>query len=310
MARYQIILNPASNKGVSAEMVEEVRAELDRYSLDYEIVQTEYPGHALELAQQAVKAGFDVVVAAGGDGTANEVVNGLMFAKENGKGTAAIGVLPIGRGNDFNFGMGNVLDWRDACRILAEGKKQWIDVGRLAGGLFPEGRYFGNSVGVGFDAVVGFIAAKQKISGFLGYLVAAIRTMFAYSPAPVVAVELEEETLTQPALMVTVMNGRRQGGGFMMAPEGDPSDGIFDLCVAHEVSKLKIFYLISKFMAGTQYGHPAVQGRRTRKLTIRAVKGSLPIHADGETISTGCDQLEVEILPRQLEMYLPEKTDK
>ena len=105
------------------------------------------------------------------------------------------------------------------------------------------------------------------------------------------------------------MNGRRQGGGFMIAPEGDPSDGIFDLCIASEVSKLKIFYLISKFMAGTQYGHPAVQGRSTRKLTIRAEKGSLPIHADGETISTGCDQIDIEILPQQLEIYLPEKAD-
>jgi diacylglycerol kinase family enzyme len=229
----------------------------------------------------------------------------MMFAKQADLGTAALGVLPIGRGNDFNYSMGNTTVWQEGCRVLAEGKRQWLDIGRVTGGLYPDGRYFGNGVGVGFDAVVGFIAARQRLSGFLSYLVAAIRTMYVYSPAPVVAVELEGETITLPALMVTIMNGRRLGGGFMIAPDGNPADGLMDVCIAHEVGKLKIFYLITKFMKGTQYGHPAIQGRQASRLSVRAVQGKLPVHADGETISTGCDQIQVELLPRQIEMYLP-----
>ncbi len=306
MTRFKIILNPISNKGASAKLIPDICLELENYQLDFDLVQTECPGHAVELSQQAVREGFDTIVAAGGDGTINEVINGIMLAKEIGLGTAAIGVLPIGRGNDFNFSMGGAANWQEGCRVLADGKKSWIDIGRVKGGLYPEGRYFGNGVGVGFDAVVGFYAASQPVSGFLGYLIAALRTMVTYSPAPVIAIELETETITQSSLMVSVMNGRRMGGGFMMAPNGNPADGLFDLCIAEEVKKLKIFSLISLFLKGTQYEDAAIKGRQSANLTMRAVKGSLPVHADGETISTACDQIHIELLGHQLEMYLPE----
>ncbi len=306
MTRFKIILNPISNKGASAKLIPDICLELERLQLDFDLVQTEYPGHGVELSRQAVQDGFDAIIAAGGDGTINEVINGIMFAKHAGLGTAAIGVLPIGRGNDFNFSMGGALNWQEACQVLANGTKSWIDIGRVKGGLYPEGRYFGNGVGVGFDAVVGFYAASQPVSGFLGYLIAAFRTMMTYSPAPVIAIEMEEETITQPSLMVSVMNGRRMGGGFMMAPNGNPADGLLDLCIAREVKKRKIIPLISLFLKGTQYEDEAIQGRQSARLTMRAVQGSLPVHSDGETISTACEQIDIELLPHQLEMYLAE----
>jgi diacylglycerol kinase (ATP) len=305
MNRFKVILNPTSNKGGAEKLLPEIQQELSNLSLDFEIVRTEYPGHAIELAYQAAMDGFHVV-AAGGDGTCNEVLNGLMLSRAAGNGKVTMGVIPIGRGNDFNYSMGNKVQWHECCKVLADGKTHKIDVGCVKGGLYPEGRYFGNGVGIGFDAVVGFIAAKQRLTGFLGYLVAALRTMALYSPAPVVEVKLEGETLSQPSLMVTIMNGTRLGGGFMIAPKGNPSDGQFDLCIAHEVSRPKILYLITKFMQGTQYAHPAVEGRKSKKMTIRALKGSLPVHADGETIAVECPEITIELLPKQIDLFLPE----
>ena len=108
-----------------------------------------------------------------------------------------------------------------------------IDIGRVAGGLYPQGRYFGNGVGIGFDAVVGFVAQKKKrLTGFASYIVAALKTIFLYYRAPLVRIEYDGQTLTLPSLMVSVMNGRRMGGGFMMAPQAQPDDGLFDLCIA------------------------------------------------------------------------------
>jgi diacylglycerol kinase family enzyme len=189
---------------------------------------------------------------------------------------------------------------------LAGGTRRKLDVGFVQGGDYPQGRYFGNGVGIGFDAVVGFEALKLKrLSGFPSYIVAALKTIFLYFKAPTVRIEFGDQVLTQPALMVSIMNGRRMGGGFMMAPEGLTDDGLFDLCIAGQVSKLGIFGLIPRFMQGTQSGHPAIRTARTDKITVTAVQGSLPAHADGETLCIAGERLDLYILPALLEVIAP-----
>ena len=164
-----------------------------------------------------------------------------------------------------------------------------VDIGRVVGGLFPNGRYFGNGVGIGFDAVVGFEAAKLPLTGLPAYLVAALKTIFSFARAPVLEVEYEDGdrkpwTLTQPFLMVSIMNGQRLGGGFMMAPKGQNDDGMLDLCLASQVSRPAMVTLISRFMQGTQASHPAIQTGRAERVYVRAISGAIPAHADGETL--------------------------
>ena len=144
------------------------------------MVLTENPGHAIQLAEEAGANGYDTVVAAGGDGTANEVINGLMNAANKGNLIADFAVLPVGRGNDFSYGMGVPQELRAACELLAEGKTRKIDIGFVKGGDYPEGRYFGNGIGIGFDTIVGFEAAKLPsfISGIPAYLIAALTNHF------------------------------------------------------------------------------------------------------------------------------------
>jgi len=303
MMRYKIIVNPTSGRGNGERSIPMIESLMQSHGLDFDLVRTEHPWHAPALAQQAVADGFDVVVSAGGDGTANEVINGLMAAKDSGNGTAAMGVLTVGRGNDFAFGMGIPGDLEAGCQILAQNHRRRIDIGRVAGGLFPEGRYFGNGLGIGFDAVVGFEALKLKwLHGFASYIVAALKTIFLYFQAPMVRIELDDNEITLPALMVSAMNGTRQGGGFMMAPNGSPDDGLFDVCIAHQVSRPQMFVLIQRFMAGTQETHKAIQITRSSKVVITALEGALPAHGDGETICTDGTQLTIELLPLQLEV--------
>jgi diacylglycerol kinase (ATP) len=181
-----------------------------------------------------------------------------------------------------------------------------VDVGRLVGGDFPEGRYFGNGVGIGFDAVVGFEALKvPQITGFMSYLFAALKTIFLYFKAPLVEIEAEGLKVTQPSLMVSIMNGIRLGGGFYLAPQGKPDDGLFDLLIAHEVSRLRIFGLIPRFMKGTQAGHPAIRTARVSHVQVTALKGStLPAHCDGETVCLAGQRLTMEIVPACLELVV------
>jgi diacylglycerol kinase family enzyme len=179
-----------------------------------------------------------------------------------------------------------------------------IDVGFVQGGLYPEGRYFGNGVGIGFDAVVGFEALKLKpLSGFAAYMVAALKTVFLYDEAPQVKIDLDGRSYLQPALMVSIMNGRRMGGGFMMAPNSDIDDGLFDLCIAGDVNKLKIFPLIFRFMKGKQETHKAVVFDRGQKVTVSAQNdAALPAHGDGETLCKEGNELTLELLPNQIEV--------
>jgi len=303
MAKYRLIVNPISGRGAGAEAIPTLRQELSMAGLDYDLELTTKPWHAAELARSAVREGCEYVVAVGGDGTANEVLNGLMQAKNAGEGSAVMGVVGVGRGNDFAFGMNVPGGIKEGCETLCDDHQRTIDVGCVTGGLFPDGRYFGNGVGIGFDAVVGFEALKMKrLSGYLCYVVAALKTMFLYYKAPTVRIEYDKETIEVPALMVSIMNGRRMGGGFMMAPEGENDDGQFDVCIAEEVGKATIFALILRFMQGTQASHPAIRMARTESISVTALQGTLPAHADGETLCTDGDRLSMTMHPGMLKI--------
>lgn len=307
MTTYKIIVNPVAGRGAGERAIPQIEQMLDGHGLDFDLVRTEAPWHAANLAQEAVAAGYGCVVAVGGDGTANEVLNGLMRAQQAGAGACPMGMLCVGRGNDFAYGLGVPTDLEAGCQALAQGHRRTMDVGRVVGGLYPEGRYFGNGVGMGFDAVVGFEAVKMtRLHGFPSYLVAVLKTVFLYYRAPLVTIEYDGQTIVQPSLMVSVMNGRRMGGGFLMAPQGQPDDGLFDLCIARQVSRARIFALIPHFLRGTQATQEPIRTGQARRVVITAIEGVLPAHADGETLCTDGQRLEFELLPRQIEViYQP-----
>jgi diacylglycerol kinase (ATP) len=266
-------------------------------------VRTQRSGHGTELAREAAAAGWDVIVAAGGDGTANEVINGLMEARQVDLHSSALGVLCIGRGNDFAHGVGVPYDLEQACQVLVEDHRRTIDVGRVTGGRYPQGRYFGNCVGVGFDAIGTIEVAKlPRLGGFLSYFIAVLKTIFLYYQAPLTTIEYDGQTLTQPSLMVSIMNGRRLGGGFITAPDGEPDDGLFDLCIAGQMSRARMFGLIPHFLRGTQATQESIKTGRAAHISITAVEGTLPAQTDGEILCTDGRHLEIELLPRQIEV--------
>lgn len=299
--RYRFIVNPVAGMWEGERSLPVLRRRLKELGVDYDLITTEYAGHGIALARSAAEEGCDVIVAVGGDGTANEVLNGLLQVRESGRSIPAMGVLCVGSGNDFAFGAGVPRGLEEGIRMLMGGQERRIDVGRVQVDGRSEGRFFGNGVGIGFDAVVGFEAQKMKsLHGFLCYLVAALKTLFIYFRPPTVRIEMNETTHVQAALMVSVMNGRRMGGGFLMAPSALPDDGSFDICIAGKVSRLRVLLLIGRFMKGSQEGHPAIRMERTQRLTVVAEQGSLPAHADGETLCEEGRRLDIEIVPDAL----------
>lgn len=302
--RYKIIVNPISGRGAGERSIPFIDKSFKDEGLTYELVKTHCRGHAVELAQNAVTDGFDVVVSVGGDGTANEIINGLMRAKEQLGYTSIMSVIGVGRGNDFAFGIGIPTGVEAGCRKIMDNHRFKIDVGKVISEEFPRGRYFGNGVGIGFDAVVGFEAVKiKRLSGFPSYILAALKTVFLYYTAPYIRIQFDNgESTEMAALLVSIMNGKRMGGGFHMAPDAIVNDGNFDLCIAQEVSKLRIFSLIPHFMRGTQKSQKEIHHLRTKSISVIALRGYLPAHADGETISVAGKKITAEILPDQLQV--------
>ena len=307
MKKTCIIVNPTAGKGAAKKTMPEIEAILDRLGLNYDVKYTEYRGQGIQLAQEACSDDYAVVVAVGGDGTANEVINGMMQADQDGATLPNLAVLPVGRGNDFSFGMGIPQDLDSACQLLVDNHSRKIDIGLVKGGDYPNGRYFGNGIGIGFDTVVGFEAAKLPsfISGIPGYLIAAVKTIFLFFNAPALQLDIDGEILEQPCILVSVMNGRRMGGSFMFAPTSESDDGILNLCIAGQVTRLQILGLLPKVMSGTQASHPAIKMPTGKSIKITALSGTLPVHADGETICVAGHNLEVDVISQALNLVCP-----
>jgi diacylglycerol kinase (ATP) len=293
--RCKLIFNPAAGQGKAAGRLAEVEALLRARGIDYKLYLTKAVGHATDLARDAAREGFATLASAGGDGTTNEVINGLMAADARGEAIPALGVFGVGRGNDFEFGAGLPSSLAESADLLAAGSSRLVDVGLVTGGDYPRGRYFGNGLGIGFDTIVGLAAAKmRRVHGFMGYVFGALKTMVVYPEAPEVSIAFDSEVIRQRSHQISVMNGKRMGGAFYMAPAADARDGLLDLCMAESLSRGEMVGLMLMYTKGTQAAHPKVKTERSSRFEVLAPAGGLVVHADGETICTNGTSIVAE----------------
>lgn len=306
MPTIKVILNPVSGRGPGQRTAEVIRHTLTEAKATFEIVETTGQRSAMAQAAQAVREGWDIIAAVGGDGSVNEVLNGIIGASlgtpawEAGEPAGALGLIPIGTGNDFAWCMGVPTgDVAAACRVLAAGKTRVVDIGRVEDEL-GNVRYFCNNFGAGFDAATTVESYKVRyLRGSLVFLVAVLKTIFLYYKAPLVTVRYDDQEIELPLLMVSVANGRRTGGMFMIAPQAVQDDGLLDVTLARQVSRLGILRLLPYFIRGTHATQPTVMVDRTAHIVVASEQG-LPVHVDGEIMRTNAHRLEVSALPRRL----------
>ena len=299
MSPIKIILNPVAGRGYGAKVESELRQHLEAEGVDFDLVRTDGPWHAAELAEQAANDGFEIVVAAGGDGTTNEVVNGLMAASQNGL-SGTLGVIPVGSGSDFANNVGIPAGLQDACRRLASGQTRIVDVCRVTV-QDQRPRYFDNTVNVGFGGIVTVEALKVKrLRGMALYLPVVLKTVFL-AQNPRVTVEYDDQVLALPAVMICVGNGPREGGGFFCTPHAQPDDGLLDVCIVREIGRVAMLGLVPHFMKGTHVGREPVTMVRARRVTISS-PDDLVAHMDGEVLCTDAHRIACEVLPQRLQV--------
>ena len=285
-----VILNPAANRGEAGKREGEIRRLLRGAGLAFELKRTEAPGHATELAREAVQAGVPLVVAAGGDGTVNEVAQALVGTE------VALGILPIGSGNDYVRALGVPRGLEAAARRLLTAEPRWVDVGQV-----QEGRYFLNSLGMGIDGQIAWDYRRMRfLKGEVGYLIATLLEILRFRSFSV-EVEADGWTFTGRLLTTAVMNGPYAGGGFYLAPQARPEDGQLDLVSIGDYPRLVRFSVLPKTRDGSYLKLARVQLRRVREVRIQADR-PLPVHMDGELLPQPVSHLSVRLLPRALKV--------
>lgn len=294
--KSRIILNASGGRLGAQEKVAAVEQAMRAAGLDYPLILTEHPGHATELARQAVADGCTTIIAAGGDGTINEVVNGL-FQAVAGNDTAdipvALGILPLGSANDLAAALNLPGDLTEACRVVARGHTRPIDVGCV------NGHYFVNNSAVGLEPVVTIAQHQMRwIKGTARYVVAALKTIIAAKQWHM-RVEWDTGMIEDPLVLVSVGNGIRTGGTFYFTPRSKLDDGEFDFVYALAMPRLKMFALLPKTFNGKHIGHPKVGYFKSRSVRVTATPPT-PIQADGEVIETAATEILFEIVPQKL----------
>lgn len=299
--RTRLIVNPSSDQGHTLDVLPQITNALQQLEIDFDVVQTEAPGHATILAQQAVTDGVERVVAVGGDGTCNEVANGLISVADENGSAVIMGLIPSGSGNDWAGALGVPLDFAEACAVLKTGSEQVIDMGRVT--VDDTVRYFVNMVGLGLDAEAA--QEMQRITwlrGFLRYLFSVFKVLilgrWPYSAEFCYNGQQHQQSL----VLLAVGNGTRAGGGFLLTPEAIMDDGLFDICHAPQMSRLRLLNLLPKTLKGTHIYHPLVTTARSDTVEV-LVENGIPGHIDGETLCVDGCQFEFEILPGALRIW-------
>jgi YegS/Rv2252/BmrU family lipid kinase len=297
-----VILNPIAGKGKAIKQYPKIEQFLRQSGNNFEILLTKSPGDALDIASNLPIEANDAVIAAGGDGTCNEVINGLLKRQKTAL-PPIFGILPIGRGNDFSHTPGIPTDLKKALRILNDGNLHTLDAGFVKGGFFPDGRYFINGIGIGFDTKVGFEAAKLKIKSGISYAVGALIMLARFEPSPVIQIRYDNNEATLPAVLVSVVNGKRMGGSFFMGPKALLDDGLLDICyVRHINSRLRLLKIISHYTKGTQDQFEEVTFGRGINFHLKALEGTMAAHCDGETVCYEGKELEITCIPGALRL--------
>jgi diacylglycerol kinase (ATP) len=297
----KVILNPYSNRWIAKARWPEAEAALKSASVDFDLVVSERPRHIIELAEKAAREGFSPIVAAGGDGTIGEVVNGLARAARSGMDLLGpLGILPLGSANDLVDNLGLPRELEAAARVIAAGKTRRMDVG------YVNGFYFANNSAIGLEPYITLVQQRITwIKGMIRYLVAAVRGIWD-NPQWRAKIEWDGGQFEGPTLLVTVGNGPRTGGVFFMAPHADPFDGKLTFVYGYRKTRGQIFRLLPRTMKPGKGSYVEMKDIHEQQATWVKIhiEGPAPAHTDGEIFSEGIQDLEYRIFPARLQILI------
>lgn len=301
MSKYSFIFNPRAGKGIALRLRERLYKAVKAQTSDFEFVQTEAPSDATKLARRSSST---IVVAIGGDGTVQEVANGILGTEK------VLGIIPAGSGNDFIKSVRVPRRLDQAVECLFQENVAQVDIGRVEWYKYnqtirgnPSSSFFVNGLGIGFDAAVADRTRRISFaSGTLLYFIAVLQTLGRYkSPEFTTSVDGRENKSRN--LLIAVGNGICAGGGFYLTPDAKVDDSLLDLCLIEDMSVPRILGLMPQVMKGKHRDNKAVTFDRGKQIKVSA-NGPFAVHADGEIIGNDVAELKIEVIPKALNVIV------
>ena len=306
---YTFIVNPNARSGLGQKVWKKLENILKEKQIDYEVYFTQHSKHATEITTTITSDGTNhTVVALGGDGTVNEVVNGICdFDK------TILGYIPIGSSNDFARGLHLPTKPEEALlNILACPNLHSMNVGELS--FKNKKRRFAVSAGMGFDADIVHESVVSHVKQFLNrfklgkltYVAIALHRLFVTKPGTATVTIDDNETLSFPSTyFVALMNNPYEGGGVMFCPKAKNNDDKLDILIASNISKLKVLCLLPLALFGWHTPFKGVNIFRCSKIDVHS-EIALPIHTDGEPIFLQ-HKISARCLPEKIRVITSKK---
>lgn len=293
MPDFSFIINPAAGQGSASRMHEFLERILKRRGISHDTHITEGPGDATVAARATAAR---VVVAVGGDGTVNEVANGLVGTKKH------LGVIPAGSGNDFIKSVGIPKTPGGALESLLTGEPRAIDVATIScsgGERNGNERYFVNGVGIGFDAAVA-VRTKQirYLTGVPLYLAAVFQVMGRFR-SPEFEITTDHGEIAGRRLLIAIGNGSCAGGGFYLTPDAVVDDGQLDVCLIDDIPVRTILRLLPTVLWGGHKKAKEAKFLRSKEIHVRSAD-KFYVHADGEIVGNNVTTVKVKVVPKGL----------
>ena len=289
--RIVILLNPAARSGQACRLILRVLEVFRNRSVSFAVRESRSAAHLQELARQAADERPDLIVSAGGDGTHHYVINGLYPS------TIPLGLLPLGRGNDFVQGIGMPREVGAAAAALVAGEVREVDLARVGPAVYA------CVAGAGFDSIVNRHTNERapRLAGSLAYLWSLACCMKDYKPRPL-EIKTDQQEFSGEVLFAVVGNNRSYAGGIPVTPRADLADGLLDVCVVPFMSRRELLWWIPRAYRGEHLRHPRIQYFQARHVTLRS-SDQLELFGDGEFLQEL--PATIEVLPRALRVIAP-----
>ncbi len=298
-SNWLVVANPVAGRGKVLRLRARIEARLVQLGLGYRFAISEHRGHAVELVAAGIEAGFRNILAIGGDGTVNEVVNGIFGQTYSREGELTLAVLPLGTGNDWARGLGIGSQPETALEMLRTPRLVRHDIGVASFDDDGRSQHFINVAGVGFDAAV--VERMPQTKRTLTYLSGLLGALMSYKPLPA-SIGIDQLGLELNLFVAFACLGRYCGGGMRVAPGAVADDGLFDLTAITAMSRLEVLRNLRRLFDGSLLDHPKVTALRGRALRFDAPQ-ALGVELDGEW--AGLTPVRFELLPQALAVVLP-----